>query len=163
MTAYRPMLMRAATVVQQLCKSCTTCFKFYCMFYFTCDRSIKRSSDIVGRSVQSQAIISTTKPIATVVTTRWKTTRGLAITSIIVNVNLQWTLKTHSLNGIRWHRKCSENVKISRKWCNLLEWLGLYYCQLIAYGCRFIRRTFQGHLDEVTTEEHKHKPFSHYV
>jgi len=31
--------MRAATVVQQLCKCCrTTCFKFYCMFYFTCDR-----------------------------------------------------------------------------------------------------------------------------
>jgi len=33
------MLMRAATVVQQLCKSCRTCFKFYCTFYFTCDRS----------------------------------------------------------------------------------------------------------------------------
>ena len=31
------MLMRAATVVQQVCKSCRTCFKFYCMFYFTCD------------------------------------------------------------------------------------------------------------------------------
>jgi len=25
------MLMRAATVVQQLCKSCRTCFKFYCL------------------------------------------------------------------------------------------------------------------------------------
>ena len=33
------MLMRAATVVQQLCKSCKTCFMFYCKFYFTCDRS----------------------------------------------------------------------------------------------------------------------------
>ena len=33
------MLMRAATVVQQLCKSCRTCFMFYCKFYFTCDRS----------------------------------------------------------------------------------------------------------------------------
>jgi len=32
--------MRAATVVQQSCKSCRTCFKFYCMFYFTCDRSL---------------------------------------------------------------------------------------------------------------------------
>ena len=32
--------MRAATVVQQLCKSCRTCFMFYCMFYFTCDRSL---------------------------------------------------------------------------------------------------------------------------
>jgi len=31
--------MRAATVVQQLCESCRTCFKFYCMFYYTCDRS----------------------------------------------------------------------------------------------------------------------------
>ena len=28
----------AATVVQQLCKSCRTCFMFYCMFYFNCDR-----------------------------------------------------------------------------------------------------------------------------
>jgi len=33
------MLTRAATVVQQLCKSCRTCFMFYCMFYVTCDRS----------------------------------------------------------------------------------------------------------------------------
>jgi len=32
--------MRAATVVQQLCKSCITYFMFYCMFYFTCDRSL---------------------------------------------------------------------------------------------------------------------------
>jgi len=32
--------MRAATVVKQLCKSCRTCFMFYCMFYFTCDRSL---------------------------------------------------------------------------------------------------------------------------
>ena len=31
--------MMAATVVQQVCKSRRTCFKFYCMFYFTCDRS----------------------------------------------------------------------------------------------------------------------------
>ena len=35
MTAYRP-------VVQQLCKSCRTCFMFYCMFYFTCGRSYTR-------------------------------------------------------------------------------------------------------------------------
>ena len=26
-------------MLKQLCKSCTTCFMFYCMFYFTCDRS----------------------------------------------------------------------------------------------------------------------------
>jgi len=32
------MLMRAAAVV--LCKSCRTCFKFYCMFYFSCDHSL---------------------------------------------------------------------------------------------------------------------------
>ena len=25
--------------MQQVCKSCRTCFKFYCMFYFTCDHS----------------------------------------------------------------------------------------------------------------------------
>jgi len=31
--------MMAATVLQQLCKSCRTCFKSYCMFYFTYDRS----------------------------------------------------------------------------------------------------------------------------
>jgi len=31
--------MRAAIVVQQLCKCCRTCFMFYCMFYFTCDRT----------------------------------------------------------------------------------------------------------------------------
>jgi len=37
------MLMRATTVVQQLCKSCRSCFKFYCMFYFTCDRSLSYS------------------------------------------------------------------------------------------------------------------------
>jgi len=34
--------MRAATVVQQLHKSCRTCFKFYCMFYFTCDRCLSQ-------------------------------------------------------------------------------------------------------------------------
>jgi len=34
------MLTSAATVVQQLCKSCATCFMFYCKFYFTCDRSL---------------------------------------------------------------------------------------------------------------------------
>jgi len=34
MTAYRP--------VQQLYKSCRTCFMFYCKFYFTCDRSLSR-------------------------------------------------------------------------------------------------------------------------
>ena len=37
------MLMRAATVLQQLCKSCRTCFMFYCIFYFTCDRSLSVS------------------------------------------------------------------------------------------------------------------------
>ena len=35
------MLIGAASVVQQLCKSCRTCFMFYCMFYFTCDRSFR--------------------------------------------------------------------------------------------------------------------------
>ena len=41
------MVMRAATVVQQLCKYCRTRFKFYCMFYFTCDRSIRDRSGIM--------------------------------------------------------------------------------------------------------------------
>ena len=52
--------MRAAIVVQQLCKSCRTCFKFYCMLYFTCDRSLRVMSnsiisyrvDIVLRTTQ---------------------------------------------------------------------------------------------------------------
>jgi len=35
--------------MQQLCKSCRTCFKFYCMFYFTCDRSFRVSlSDVAA-------------------------------------------------------------------------------------------------------------------
>jgi len=38
--SYRPHM--DGTTVQQLCKSCRTCFKFYCMFYFTCDRSLSR-------------------------------------------------------------------------------------------------------------------------
>ena len=38
--------MRAATVVQQLCKSCRTGFKFYCMFYFTCDLPLMSTSNI---------------------------------------------------------------------------------------------------------------------
>ena len=25
-----------------MCTSCRTCFKFYCMFYFTCDRSVRQ-------------------------------------------------------------------------------------------------------------------------
>ena len=48
--------MRAATVVQQLCKTCRTCFMFYCMFYFTCDRSFSRTlalfSSVIGQSSQ---------------------------------------------------------------------------------------------------------------
>jgi len=30
-----------------LCKSCRTCFKFYCMFYFTCDRSLIRDESAI--------------------------------------------------------------------------------------------------------------------
>ena len=37
MTACCPIL----NGLQQLCKFCRTCFMFYCMFYFTCDRSLK--------------------------------------------------------------------------------------------------------------------------
>jgi len=29
--------------VQQLCKTCKTCFMVYCMFYFSCDRSLKQN------------------------------------------------------------------------------------------------------------------------
>jgi len=44
------MPIRAATVVQQLCKSCRTCVKFYCMFYFTCDRSLTAALNPVHTS-----------------------------------------------------------------------------------------------------------------
>jgi len=36
--------------VQQLCKSCRTCFMFYCMFYFTCDRSLIQAADLPALS-----------------------------------------------------------------------------------------------------------------
>jgi len=56
--------MRAATVVQQLCKSCRTCFKFYCMFRFTCDRSFspkelgqERSDVDVFKSVRVENVV----------------------------------------------------------------------------------------------------------
>jgi len=52
------MLMWAATVVQQLCKSCRTCFKFYCMFYFTCDRSLIHSQQWYGSSSIDYNLIS---------------------------------------------------------------------------------------------------------
>jgi len=42
--------MRAALVVQQLYKSCRTCFKFYGMFYFTCDCSFRPNNVSHGRT-----------------------------------------------------------------------------------------------------------------
>jgi len=45
------MLMRAATVVQQLRKSCKTCFMFYCMSYFTCDRSLRAHKTHTVKSI----------------------------------------------------------------------------------------------------------------
>ena len=41
--------MRAATVVQQLCKSCRTCFKFHCMFY------LSPAADATGRDGRTMA------------------------------------------------------------------------------------------------------------
>ena len=35
--------------MQQLCKSCMTCFKFYYMFYFTCDCSFRLAEVLVWR------------------------------------------------------------------------------------------------------------------
>jgi len=32
-----------------LCKSCRTCLKFYCMFYFTCDRSFRQSTKLADK------------------------------------------------------------------------------------------------------------------
>jgi len=46
--------MRAASVVQQFCKSCRTCFKFYCMFYFTCDRSFSRNFTAMSCALANQ-------------------------------------------------------------------------------------------------------------
>jgi len=34
--------------MQQLCKSCMTYFKFYCMFYFTCDRSFTDDDEFIA-------------------------------------------------------------------------------------------------------------------
>ena len=45
MAAYRPVL---DGTPQQLCKSCRTCFMFYCMFYFTCDRSFRFSAVLLS-------------------------------------------------------------------------------------------------------------------
>ena len=43
-TAHRRHWLQAKTKwgLQQLCKSCMACFMFYCMFYFTCDRSFSQ-------------------------------------------------------------------------------------------------------------------------
>jgi len=42
--------------MQQLCKSCRTCFKFYCTFYFTCDRCFSTSNGTgwVRKPVEAQ-------------------------------------------------------------------------------------------------------------
>jgi len=55
--------------MQQLCKSCMTCFMFYCMFYFTCDRSLSdrpRVSNVdrqlTNRSRSFQVDLVTIKP-----------------------------------------------------------------------------------------------------
>jgi len=47
--------MRDTTVVQQLCKSCRACFMFYCMFYFTCDRSFTHL-DVLGHDVEVELV-----------------------------------------------------------------------------------------------------------
>jgi len=53
-----------------LCKSCRTCFKFYCMFYFTCDRSltiynsIKPSDSSHSNNITQQFIIPSPGGIA---------------------------------------------------------------------------------------------------
>ena len=52
MTAYRHWLQAKTKCwwgLQQLCKSCRTCFMFYCMFYFTCDRSFTDCKANVSR------------------------------------------------------------------------------------------------------------------
>ena len=56
------MLIRAATAVQQLCKSCRTCFMFYCMFYFTCDRFLRA---ICRTGNHQQSYYTFTKRVAT--------------------------------------------------------------------------------------------------
>jgi len=54
------MPVRAATVVQQLCKSCRACFMFYCMFYLTCECSfILRRGSIEVDMCHCRAVRST--------------------------------------------------------------------------------------------------------
>jgi len=52
-------IMRAATVVQQVCKSCRTCFKFYCMFYFTCYRSFSTAYKADSNSLHTPRLPGT--------------------------------------------------------------------------------------------------------
>jgi len=56
----------AVTVVQQLCKSCRTCFKFYWMFYFTCDRSFTVPTSRRHRTTGSPSDLLCTVPSAAV-------------------------------------------------------------------------------------------------
>jgi len=49
----------ACNVLQQLFKSYRTCFKFYCIFYFTCDRSFK---PFMSKCLQSWAYLSQNFP-----------------------------------------------------------------------------------------------------
>jgi len=45
-----------ARLAQLLCKSCRTCFMFYCMFYFTCDRSLMSTFGILCRWQLEQSV-----------------------------------------------------------------------------------------------------------
>ena len=94
MTAHRPVRrhwLQAKTKcywgLQQLCKSCRTCFKFYWMFYFTCDRSLNVAlgkpcsfSVARGRSVGRSTVkcneTSTPRLISSCQWTDWVTISG---------------------------------------------------------------------------------------
>jgi len=53
--------MRAATVVQQLCKSCRACFLIYCMFYFTCDGSLSFTVWTVTTTYELRNVLQVTR------------------------------------------------------------------------------------------------------
>jgi len=98
--------MRAATVVQQLCKSCRTCFKFSCMFYFTCDRSLRvqphRFSCSIHRTFRQQQV-----------------NKSLQTRLANLMTNIISTIKCVSIDPFACHSNNSRNNYVNQRSCLL--------------------------------------------
>ena len=110
------MLMRAATVVQQLCKSCRTCLKFYCMFYFTCDRSFNR----VTRLSRYHSAVSVDRCSSWGVGVTWSAVTGRATVcwTLMDSVQSVTTARLQPVEGqlswlVSWD--CRENTCTEKK------------------------------------------------